>query len=71
VFESGSIKGNYVTYQAGDHFRIAVESGVVKYLKNGTVFYTSDVRPSYPLIVDTSLYTNGSTIMDARIFGRF
>jgi chitodextrinase len=69
VFESGTIKGNYVLYQSGDRFRIAVEGGVVKYLKNGTVFYTSLIAPKYPLIVDTSLFTNGSTITNAVISG--
>jgi hypothetical protein len=46
---------------------VAVESGVVKYSRNGTVFYTSTVPPTYPLRVDTSLYSNGSTIMNVLI----
>src|SRR2546425_886545 len=69
VFESGSGKGVNTTYQSGDRFRIAVEGGAVKYRKNGTLFYTSSVLPTYPLIVDTSLYTNGSTITNAVISG--
>src|SRR3989441_888453 len=69
VFESGTNSGINTTYQSGDRFRIAVEGRVVKYLKNGTLFYTSSVLPSYPLIVDTSLYTNGSTITNAVISG--
>ena len=69
VFESGTSKGVYTTYQAGDRFRIAIEAGVVKYLKNGTAFYISSVAPTYPLIVDTTLNTNGSTITDAKISG--
>jgi len=32
-----------------DSFRIAVESGVVNYYRNNTLFYTSRVAPSYPL----------------------
>jgi hypothetical protein len=43
------------TYTTGDIFRIAVESGAVKYYKNGVVIYTSTVTPSYPLVADTSL----------------
>ena len=35
---------------------------MVKYRKNGTLLYTSTVTPSYPLLVDTALYSNGSTI---------
>jgi hypothetical protein len=49
-------------YVAGDVFRIAVVGGVVKYSKNGVVFYTSAVAPSYPLLVDTSLHTLNATI---------
>jgi RHS repeat-associated protein len=62
VFESGALRGNFGTYSAGDKFQVAVESGVVKYKKNGTVFYTSSVTPTYPLLVDTSLYSTGSTV---------
>src|SRR5439155_13779019 len=44
------------TYVRGDVFRIAVQSGVIRYSKNGVVFYTSTVAPTFPLLVDTSLY---------------
>ncbi len=43
--------------------------GVVKYSRNGTVFYTSAKTPSYPLLVDTALYTHGATLKDAVISG--
>jgi len=69
VFESGVGRGVYTTYQAGDVFRIAVEGGVVKYRKNGTLFYTSSVAPVYPLLLDTSLHSNGATITNAVISG--
>lgn len=62
VFESGTLRGNFGTYVTGDKFRVAVEGGVVKYKKNGTVFYTSSITPTYPLLVDTSLYSTGSTV---------
>ena len=42
--------------------RVAVEGGVVKYRKNGTLVYTSTVAPTYPLLVDTALYTSGATL---------
>src|SRR5678815_1760048 len=32
------------------------------YKKNGTVFYTSSLTPTYPLIVDTALDENGCTL---------
>ena len=64
VFESGTSRGVFGGYLAGDRFQVAVEGGVVKYLKNGAVFYTSGVAPAYPLLVDTALYTPGATLGD-------
>jgi RHS repeat-associated protein len=58
-----------VAYAAGDHFRVSVEGGVVKYYQNGTVWYTSPYSPTYPLLVDTSLYANGSQITNVVISG--
>ncbi len=66
VYESGASLVA-TTYATGDKLRIAVEGGVVKYRKNGTLIYTSTVAPTYPLLVDTSLYTNGSTISNVVI----
>ena len=44
IYENGAWKG-WSSYATGDVFRIAVESGVVKYSKNGNVFYTSANAP--------------------------
>jgi hypothetical protein len=52
---------------AGDRFKVAVEGGVVKYYKNGVLFYTSTVSPVYPLLVDSSLLSTGATVTDAVI----
>ena len=35
---------------------------------NGTVLYTSNIAPTYPLLVDTSLYDDGSTLTKVMIF---
>jgi hypothetical protein len=64
VYESGISRGQLTTYTSGDTFRVGVESGAVKYWKNGLVFYTSAVAPIYPLLVDTALYTNGAAVSD-------
>lgn len=50
---------------AGDRFKVAVEGGVVKYSKNGVLFYTSTAAPLYPLLVDTSLLGAGATVTNA------
>jgi len=62
VFESGNNRGNFGAYAPGDKFQVAIVGGVVKYKKNGTVFYTSSVTPTYPLVVDTALHANGCTL---------
>ena len=62
VFESGNNRGNFGPYASGDKFQVAIVGGVVKYKKNGTVFYTSSVSPAYPLVVDTALNENGCTL---------
>jgi RHS repeat-associated protein len=67
INENAIPRGNFGAYATGDVFRVAVEGGVVKYRKNGTLLYTSTVAPTYPLLVDTSLYTNGSTLTNVTI----
>ncbi|MBP6703469.1 MAG: hypothetical protein KBH14_09570 [Vicinamibacteria bacterium] len=69
LFESGVAKTGPMPYATGDRFRVAVESGIVTYRHNGTLSYTSDVPPTYPLVVDTSMYTPGATLANARLLG--
>jgi hypothetical protein len=67
VYEGGAGRGSLGSYAPGDRVRVAVEDGVVKYRKNGVLLYTSTVAPTYPLKVDTSLYSTGATISGAMI----
>ena len=71
VYESGAGRGVLGTYVAGDRFRVEVSGGVVRYKKNGTVFYTSTVTPHFPLLVDTSLLTPAATLTNVVIAGTF
>ena len=64
VYESGTLRGTYGTYASGDRFRVELRDGTVRYRKNGATFYTSTVTPSYPLTVDSSLYTPGATLSE-------
>ncbi len=61
-FQSGEVSTPFVV---GDVFRIGVEGGLVKYRKNGVLFHTNPIAPSYPL-ADTLIYygkfTSGVTI---------
>jgi hypothetical protein len=42
---------------------------VVGYYKNGVLFYTSAVSPTYPLLVDTSLRSTGATLSNVTLVG--
>ncbi len=67
ILEKGVSRGSFGTYRSGDIFRVAVVGGVVNYSKNGTVFYTSTQTRTYPLLVDTWLYTQGATLQSVVI----
>jgi len=64
VVESGTSRGTFGSYAAGDRFRVEVVSGVVTYAQNDSVFYASTLAPSYPMVVDTALYSAGATLTD-------
>jgi hypothetical protein len=66
VRENGAYRRDTL-FKAGDVFRISIQGGVVRYAKNGTVFYTSTARPSYPLYLAASLATRGASIGSAVI----
>ena len=68
VRESGTARTT-TGFVSGDVFRIAVVSGVVKYYKNGVLFYTSGLAPAYPLLVDSTLASLNATITNAMISG--
>jgi len=69
IFEGGINKAILGAYALNDVFRVAVESGVVKYRKNGAVLYTSTVTPTYPLLVDTAISIPGGTINNVKLSG--
>jgi hypothetical protein len=52
----------------GDVLRVSVSANVVTYSKNGQVFYTSGLAPSYPLFVDASLLGLGAEVDGAVVF---
>jgi len=56
-----------VQYGPGTVFRVAVVAGRVQYSKNGVVFYTSAALPTYPLLLDVTLWSLNATITNASI----
>lgn len=65
--QGGAIYGPFGTYAAGDVLRVEVQSGVVRYYKNGGLFYTSTHAPVMPLHFDSSLSDPGSSVLSAAI----
>jgi hypothetical protein len=61
VVENGVVKAK-LKYKANNVFRVAAESGVINYYKNGSVFYTSTAKPAYPLLVDASLVNSMAAV---------
>ena len=61
VRESGGYRSE-VSFSGGDTLRIAIVGGNVEYSKNGSVFYTSALQASYPMLVDTSLFDGNASI---------
>jgi len=70
AYEKGVYRGAFGPYAQGDRLRVSVEAGVVTYRSNGQLLGSSDVPPTYPLLVDTSLYSAGTELLDARIAGQ-
>jgi hypothetical protein len=69
VREHGQYRAD-VPVSTGDVLRIAVRSGgIVRYMKNGAVFYTSGSTVTYPLRVDTALLSTGANFTNVRVFG--
>ncbi|HET9268782.1 MAG TPA: hypothetical protein VFO31_11490 [Vicinamibacterales bacterium] len=58
VREKGAYKAERAL-GADDVLNVTLRAGTVSYLVNGTAFYTSATKPSYPLLVDTSLFDMG------------
>lgn len=59
--------GGETSYRAGDVFRIAVQGNVVRYYKNGGIYYTSSKAPVYPLFADAAFLTIGGRVDNAVI----
>jgi hypothetical protein len=68
VLENGAYQlGGDTTYAVGDVFRIAVVGGRVHYSKNGQFLRESSAEPVYPLVLDATLGSAGSSVRDARL----
>ena len=69
VYEKGTDKGTFGTYQVGDVFRVERIGRTIFYKRNGNTFYTSATPTDLPLLVDAAIYNNGGEISDVKLFG--
>jgi len=69
IYESGNNRGSFGSYAPGDRFRVEVSSGVVKYYKNGTQLYPSNVTPPAYLGVDTAFLEPSSFVFNVVFSG--
>jgi Bacterial Ig domain len=67
IYENDVYKAGSIPYTPGDVFRIEVEQGVIRYSKNGSVFYTSQKKPKSTMLADISLRDGGATLVNAVI----
>jgi hypothetical protein len=68
VREGGTYRAD-TAFVPGDTFRVAVQSGIVNYAKNGTVFYTSRLAPAYPMVLAAALSSQNAAVNNATISG--
>jgi RHS repeat-associated protein len=68
VSETGTLIGPFAVH-TGDQLRVEVQGGVVRYKRNGTIFYTSTRTPTYPLLVDSAIYQMASVLQNVMISG--
>jgi len=64
ALENNTPQGSAGNYASGDRFRVEVSGGSVKYLQNGSLFYTSTQTPRYPLRGDAALFDPAATLTD-------
>ena len=67
VWENGAQKYVGGGYTASDVFKIKVVGGVVQYVKNDVVFYTSALAPVFPLFVDAAFAYGPGTFTDVSL----
>ena len=69
IYEKGVYIGSFGAFAPGNKLKISVQSDVVQYWRNGVLLHTSPSGPTYPLRVDTSLYSTGATIPAVTLAG--
>jgi hypothetical protein len=69
VYEAGFYRASLGPFATGDTLRVEVDDGTVHYSRNGTALYSSTTSATYPLLVDSALYSTNATLVDVVISG--
>src|SRR5262249_42905803 len=69
VYELGNSQGTVGTYAPGDRLRVQRTGSTVYYKQNGITLFTSSAPSSGTMMMDSSLYSDGGVVSDARISG--
>lgn len=69
VYEYGAQKVNLGSIDFSATYRVARADSEIGYFKNDELLYTSALRSSGPLFVDTSIYENGESLRDVEVSG--
>ncbi len=67
VIESGYYQGSFMSYQAGDSFKVERVGSTIVYKKNGVIFHTSTTSTDSALLVDVTIGDTGGKISDAKL----
>ena len=67
VLQNGTYAGGDTSYAIGDVFRIAVVGGTILFSRNGSVILERKTTVPYPLLLDVSVATVGSSLRTAII----
>jgi hypothetical protein len=67
AYEEDESRGPSANCAIGDRFKVVVTGDAVTYEHNDEVFYSSTMKPSFPLLVDTSFCNLGGKVVDVRL----
>ncbi len=63
VYEKGAYRNQYFSsYTTSDVFSVVRTGDTITYLKNGILFYTSEIKTTAPLYLETAFSTNNASL---------
>ena len=69
VYENGTHRGRFGSYQSGDILRVERTGNTVHYKRNGSIFYTSTIPSTGALLADAALRDPAARLSNARMIG--